>query len=34
MIRRFNRYELKYVIDAGLRDELLPAMRRHIGPDR
>lgn len=34
MIRRFNRYELKYLVDARLRDALVPVMLQHMRPDR
>ncbi len=34
MIRRFNRYELKYVVDAAVRDRLLPQLSLHMSPDR
>ena len=34
MIRRFNRFELKYVIASELRDRLWDEMRLHMSPDR
>lgn len=33
MIRRFNRYELKYLITAAQRDLLLPTIHSHMDPD-
>lgn len=33
MIRRFNRYELKYIVDSRVRDALLPTMLVHMLPD-
>jgi len=34
MIRRFNRFELKYLVSAPLRDALLPEIRERMLPDR
>lgn len=34
MIRRFNRYELKYKISAATRDALLPVMLGYMRPDK
>ncbi|MCK6547468.1 polyphosphate polymerase domain-containing protein [Myxococcota bacterium] len=34
MIRRFNRYELKYVVTTAERDALLPTMLAHMGTDK
>jgi SPX domain protein involved in polyphosphate accumulation len=33
MIRRFNRFELKYLVTAPLRDALLPEIRERMTPD-
>ena len=33
MIRRFNRFELKYIIPAAVRDALLPDLLQHMSPD-
>jgi SPX domain protein involved in polyphosphate accumulation len=33
MIRRFNRYELKYLLPSALRDALLPEIRERMQPD-
>jgi SPX domain protein involved in polyphosphate accumulation len=33
MIRRFNRFELKYLVTAPLRDALLPEIRERMAPD-
>jgi hypothetical protein len=34
MIRRFNRFELKYRITARERDAILPVILAHMRPDR
>ncbi|MBI3178622.1 MAG: polyphosphate polymerase domain-containing protein [Deltaproteobacteria bacterium] len=34
MIRRFNRYELKYIITSSDRDRLLPTIEAYMQPDR
>ena len=34
MIRRFNRWELKYLVPSVVRDELLPVIRAHMSPDQ
>jgi hypothetical protein len=34
MIRRFNRYELKYLIPGAVRDAMIPSMLGYMQPDR
>ena len=33
MIKRFNRFELKYIVPAATRDALLDELRAHVSPD-